>query len=173
MPASECVEHILASGLVCDVLRIPGEPPRRLFDRYILREFSWRHGMKSAAWRMPWQKSGNDDDGGENPRLFPAGPRTEHKGSRRRLRFTRPCGHGLMGFQLCGLSVVCGLCRASILAGLALMQATVLMGGGYLKKVRDNIMESPISSKKLTRFDTTLTGCFERDISRVGHRHFK
>ncbi|ABD51575.1 hypothetical protein APECO1_O1CoBM5 (plasmid) [Escherichia coli APEC O1] len=67
MPASECVEHILASGLVCDVLRIPGEPPRRLFDRYILREFSWRHGMKSAAWRMPWQKSGNDDDGGENP----------------------------------------------------------------------------------------------------------
>ncbi|GAB1018323.1 hypothetical protein MZ16F95_50680 [Escherichia coli] len=23
--------------------------------------------MKSAAWRMPWQKSGNDDDGGENP----------------------------------------------------------------------------------------------------------
>ena len=92
MPASECVEHILASGLVCDVLRIPGEPPRRLFDRYILREFSWRHGMKSAAWRMPWQKSGNDDDGGENPRLFPAGPRTEHKGSRRRLRFTRPCG---------------------------------------------------------------------------------
>ncbi len=173
MPASECVEHILASGLVCDVLRIPGEPPRRLFDRYILREFSWRHGMKSAAWRMPWQKSGNDDDGGENPRLFPAGPRTEHKGSRRRLRFTRPCGHGLMGFQLCGLSAVCGLCRASILAGLALMQATVLMGGGYLKKVRDNIMESPISSKKLTRFDTTLTGCFERDISRVGHRHFK
>nr|QRG43805.1 hypothetical protein [Escherichia coli] len=27
-----------------------------------------------------------------------------------------------MGFQLCGLSVVCGLCRASILAGLAGMQ---------------------------------------------------
>ncbi len=173
MPASECVEHILASGLVCDVLRIPGEPPRRLFDRYILREFSWRHGMKSAAWRMPWQKSGNDDDGGENPRLFPAGPRTEHKGSRRRLRFTRPCGAWPCGGQLCGRRVVCGLCRASILAGLALMQATVLMGGGYLKKVRDNIMESPISSKKLTRFDTTLTGCFERDISRVGHRHFK
>ena len=59
-----------------------------------------------------------------------------------------------MGVQLCGRRVVCGLCRASILAGLALMQATVLMGGGYLKKVRDNIMESPISSKKLTRFDT-------------------
>lgn len=35
---SECVEHILASGLVCDVLRIPDEPPRRWFDRDILRE---------------------------------------------------------------------------------------------------------------------------------------
>ncbi len=26
--------------------------------------------MKSAAWRMPWQKSGNDDDGGEIPAFF-------------------------------------------------------------------------------------------------------
>ena len=173
MPASECVEHILASGLVCDVLRIPGEPPRRLFDRYILREFSWRHGMKSAAWRMPWQKSGNDDDGGENPRLFMpvAGQSTKEVAAGSAL--PGHAEHGLVGVQLCGRRVVCGLCRASILAGLALMQATVLMGGGYLKKVRDNIMESPISSKKLTRFDTTLTGCFERDISRVGHRHFK
>lgn len=33
--------------------------------------------------------------------------------------FTRPCRHGLVGFQLCGRRVVCGLCRASILAGLA------------------------------------------------------
>ena len=173
MPASECVEHILASGLVCDVLRIPGEPPRRLFDRYILREFSWRHGMKSAAWRMPWQKSGNDDDGGENPRLFPAGPGQSTKEVAAGSALPGHAEHGLVGVQLCGRRVVCGLCRASILAGLALMQATVLMGGGYLKKVRDNIMESPISSKKLTRFDTTLTGCFERDISRVGHRHFK
>ena len=56
--------------------------------------------MKSAAWRMPWQKSGNDDDGGENPRLFPAGPRTEHKGSRRRLRFTRPCRAWPCGFSV-------------------------------------------------------------------------
>lgn len=31
-------------------------------------------------------------------------------------------GHGLVGFQLCGRRVVCGLCRASILAGLAGMQ---------------------------------------------------
>ena len=173
MPASECVEHILASGLVCDVLRIPGEPPRRLFDRYILREFSWRHGMKSAAWRMPWQKSGNDDDGGENPAFFLPVPGQSTKEVAAGSALPGHAEHGLVGVQLCGRRVVCGLCRASILAGLALMQATVLMGGGYLKKVRDNIMESPISSKKLTRFDTTLTGCFERDISRVGHRHFK
>lgn len=84
-------------------------------------KLSGKPGPKSAAWRMPWQKSGADD-GGENPRFFSAGPRTEHKGSRRRLRFTRPCRHGLVGFQLCGRRVVCGRCRASILAGLAGMQ---------------------------------------------------
>ncbi|STM08558.1 YchA [Escherichia coli] len=28
---SECVEHILSSGLACDVLRIPDEPSRRWF----------------------------------------------------------------------------------------------------------------------------------------------
>ncbi|EEU0665363.1 DUF1472 domain-containing protein [Escherichia coli] len=49
---------------------------------------------------MPWQKSGNDDVGGVNPRLFPAGPRTEHKGSRRRLRFTRPCRAWPCGFSV-------------------------------------------------------------------------
>lgn len=57
---SDCIEHILSSGLACDVLRIPDEPPR----------------------------------------LFPAGPRTEHKGSRRRLRFTRPCGAWPCGFSV-------------------------------------------------------------------------
>ena len=129
--------------------------------------------MKSAAWRMHWQKSGNDDAGGEKSPPFPAGPRKEQKDVAAGSALPGHAEHGLVGVQLCGRRVVCGLCRASILAGLALMQATVLMGGGYLKKVRDNIMESPISSKKLTRFDTTLTGCFERDISRVGHRHFK
>ncbi|HHH7666679.1 TPA: hypothetical protein ACP2SP_004138 [Escherichia coli] len=35
---SECVEHILSSGLACDVLRILDEPPRRWFDRGVLRE---------------------------------------------------------------------------------------------------------------------------------------
>ncbi len=30
----------------------------------------WKPGVKSAAWRMHWQKSGNDDAGGKNLRLF-------------------------------------------------------------------------------------------------------
>ena len=63
-------------------------------------KLSGKPGPKSAAWRMPWQKSGNDDVGGVNPRLFPAGPRTEHKGSRRRLRFTRPCRAWPCGFSV-------------------------------------------------------------------------
>ncbi|ECA9869881.1 DUF1472 domain-containing protein [Salmonella enterica subsp. enterica serovar Braenderup] len=62
--------------------------------------WSGKPGPKSAAWRMPWQKSGNDDTGGVNPRLFPAGPRTEHKGRRRRLRFTRPCRAWPCGFSV-------------------------------------------------------------------------
>ncbi|HCN6871823.1 TPA: hypothetical protein N6100_005067, partial [Escherichia coli] len=35
---SDCIEHILSSGLACDVLRIPDEPPRQWFDRGVLRE---------------------------------------------------------------------------------------------------------------------------------------
>ncbi|EGO9737106.1 TPA: hypothetical protein OFX69_004848 [Escherichia coli] len=35
---SDCIEHILASGLACDVLRILDEPSRRWFDRGVLRE---------------------------------------------------------------------------------------------------------------------------------------
>ncbi len=38
VPVSDCIEHILSSGLACDVLRIPDEPPRRWFDRGVLRE---------------------------------------------------------------------------------------------------------------------------------------
>lgn len=115
---SECVEHITASGTVCDVLRIPDEPPRRWFDRDILREVVWKPGLKSAAWRMHWQKSGNDDAGGEKSPPFPAGPRKEQKDVAAGSALPGHAGHGLVGFQLCGLSVVCGLCRASIVAGL-------------------------------------------------------
>ena len=35
---SDCIEHILFSGLAWDVLRIPDEPPHRWFDRGVLRE---------------------------------------------------------------------------------------------------------------------------------------
>ncbi len=68
--------------------------------------------------------------------------------------------HGPVGVQACGRLVVCALSRPSILAGLAVMQATAVIGGGYLKKVRDNFMESTISRTKLTRFDTQLTVSF-------------
>ncbi|MFH4947037.1 hypothetical protein ABC506_26785, partial [Enterobacter hormaechei] len=47
----ECVEHILSSGLACDVLRIPDEPSRRWFDRDILREvvMEARNEIRSMA----------------------------------------------------------------------------------------------------------------------------
>ena len=115
---SECVEHILSSGLACDMLRIPDEPPRRWFDRGVLREVVREAGTKSAAWRIHWRKSGNDDAGGEKSPPFPAGPRKEQKDVAAGSALPGHAGHGLVGFQLCGLSVVCGLCRASIVAGL-------------------------------------------------------
>ncbi len=70
---SDCIEHILSSWLACDVLRIPDEPPPPLVSP------SWCSGKSAqearaemrGASRMPWQKSGNDDVGGVNPRLFP------------------------------------------------------------------------------------------------------
>ncbi|CSH21100.1 putative antirestriction protein [Shigella sonnei] len=37
---SDCIEHILSSWLAWDVLRIPDEPPRRWFDRGVLRPVS-------------------------------------------------------------------------------------------------------------------------------------
>ncbi len=55
---------------------------------------------------------------GKNLRLFPAGPRKEQKDVAAGSALPGHAGHGLVGFQLCGLSVVCGLCRASIVAGL-------------------------------------------------------
>ncbi len=116
---SDCIEHILSSGLACDVLRIPDEPPRQWFDRGVLREVVREARAEIRSMADALSKVGADD-GGENPGFCRS--RTEHKGSRRRLRFTRPCRHRLVGFQLCGRRVVCGRCRASILAGLAGMQ---------------------------------------------------
>ncbi|EEV7005732.1 DUF1472 domain-containing protein [Escherichia coli] len=80
-------------------------------------KLSGKPGPKSAAWRMPWQKSGTDD-GGENPRFFPAGFRKEHKGSRRRLRFTRPCRA-----WPCGFSVMWPPCRVRAVPCLHLSRA--------------------------------------------------
>lgn len=58
---------------------------------------------------MPWQKSGNDDADGEKSPPFPAGPRKEQKDVAAGSALPGHAGHGLVGFQLCGLSVVCGL----------------------------------------------------------------
>ncbi len=41
--------------------------------------WSRKPGLKSAAWRMHWRKSGNDDAGGEKSPPFPAGPRKEQR----------------------------------------------------------------------------------------------
>ncbi|ENZ8232048.1 hypothetical protein ACHAZ3_004922 [Escherichia coli] len=67
---------------------------------------------------MHWRKSGNDDAGGENLRLFQPVPGKSTKDVAAGSALPGHAGHGLVGFQLCGLSVVCGLCRASIVAGL-------------------------------------------------------
>lgn len=66
-------------------------------------KLSGKPGPKSAAWRMPWQKSGNDDVGGVNPR---------------RLRFTRPCGA-----WPCGFSVMWPPCRVRAVPCLHLSRA--------------------------------------------------
>ncbi len=94
---SECVEHILSSGLACDVLRIPDEPPAGGLTVVFCGRWSGKPGPKSAAWRMPGKIRA--DDGGENP-AFSCRSRTEHKGRRRRLRFTRPCGAWPYGFSV-------------------------------------------------------------------------
>ncbi|WP_434219559.1 antirestriction protein, partial [Escherichia coli] len=60
--------------------------------------------------------------------------------------------HGLVVFQLCGLSVVCGLCRASILAGLALMQ-------GYASPLRSPgpSFPSAVIFRSFTRSDFAVS----------------
>ncbi|HHR9451091.1 TPA: hypothetical protein ACTAJP_004729 [Salmonella enterica subsp. enterica serovar Typhimurium] len=61
-------------------------------------------------------------------------------------------GHGLVVFQLCGLSVVCGLCRASILAGLAGMQ-------GYASPLRSPgpSFPSAVIFRSFTRSDFAVS----------------
>ncbi|EFN1898304.1 DUF1472 domain-containing protein, partial [Escherichia coli] len=62
-------------------------------------KLSGKPGPKSAAWRMPWQKSGADD-GGEKSPLFSCRFPERSKGSRPRLCFTRPCGAWPCGFSV-------------------------------------------------------------------------
>ena len=61
-------------------------------------------------------------------------------------------GHGLVGFQLCGHRVVCGLCRASILAGLAGMQ-------GYASPLRSPgpSFPSAVIFRSFTRSDFAVS----------------
>ncbi len=118
---SDCIEHILSSGLACDVLRIPDEPPRQWFDRGVLREVvrEARAEIRSMA------------DAGKNQGLMMAGKipafffcRSPDRAQRKSppaplypAMQAWPCGFSVMYCR-----VVCGRCRASILAGLAGMQ---------------------------------------------------
>lgn len=54
--------------------------------------------MKSAVWRMHWRKSGADD-GGENPRLFPAAPRSEAQSKALADRFNAALEASLQTWQ--------------------------------------------------------------------------
>lgn len=103
--------------------------------------------MKSAAWRMPWQNPEMMTMAGKIPAFFLPVPGQSTKEVAAGSALPGHAEHGLVGVQLCGRRVVCGLCRASILAGLALMQATVLMGGGYLKKYGIILWNRPSQAK--------------------------
>ncbi len=72
-------------------------------------------------------------------------------------------GHGLVGFQLCGLSVVCRRCRASILAGLALMQ-------GYTSPLRSPgpSFPSAVIFRSFTRSDFAVSPSNSRQPSASG-----
>ncbi|SJE77724.1 Protein of uncharacterised function (DUF1472) [Shigella sonnei] len=97
---SECVEHILSSGLACDVLRIPDEPPRRWFDRGVLREVV-REARSEIRSMADAQHGGCT---GKNPEMMTLAGSSRSperaKGCRRRLRFTRPCGAWPCGFSV-------------------------------------------------------------------------
>ncbi len=98
---SDCIEHILSSGLACDVLRIPDEPPRRWFDRGVLREVVREARAEIRSMADARQKSGNDDVGGVNPRLFPLPvPGQSTKEVAAGSRFTRPCRAWPCGFSV-------------------------------------------------------------------------
>ncbi len=127
--------------------------------------------MKSAAWRMPRQNPEMMTMAGKIP-AFSRSPDRD-KGSRRRLRFTAMRSMALWGSVMWTSSRVRAVpCLHLSRAG---VDASNCLNGRRLSEKKYGIIlwNRPSQAKKLTRFDTTLTGCFERDISRVGHRHFK
>ncbi|WP_263481987.1 hypothetical protein [Escherichia coli] len=172
---SECVEHIPSSGLACDVLRIPDEPPRRWFDRGVLRRWSGKPGRNPQHGGCPGKNQGLMMAGKTPP--FPAGPGQSTAGRRRRLRFTRPCGHGLWVFSYVA-SAPCAGCAVPILAGLALMQgyASPLRSPGpsfpsaviFRSFARSGFAASPCNSRQ-----PCASGCgFLRPASRLFARLF-
>ena len=89
---------------------------------------------------------------GKNLRLFQPVPGQSTKEVAAGSALPGHAGHGLVVFQLCGLSVVCGLCRASILAGLALMQ-------GYASPLRSPgpSFPSAVIFRSFTRSDFAVS----------------
>ncbi len=120
---SDCIEHILSSGLSCDVLLYRMNRPAAGLTGIFCGRWSGSQG------RNP-QHGGCS---GKNPEMIwrgkspPFSCRSPERAQRkcRRLRFTRPCGAWPCGFSVMGRRVVCGLCRASILAGLAGIKGTL------------------------------------------------
>ncbi len=106
---------------------------------------------------------------GKIPAFFPAGPRTElikevAAGSAGHAE------HGLVGFSYVDVESCAGC--ACLHLSRAGVDASNCLNGRRLSEKYGIILWNRPSQAKLTRFDTTLTGCFERDISRR-HRHFK
>ena len=107
--------------------------------------------MTETGGQPPVSFSDKDDDGGENPAFSCRSPdRAQRKSPRSAL--PGHAGHGLVGFQLCGRRVVCGLCRASILAGLAGMQ-------GYASPLRSPgpSFPSAVIFRSFTRSDFAVS----------------
>ena len=89
---------------------------------------------------------------GKNLRLFQPVPGQSTKEVAAGSALPGHAGHDFVGFQLCGFSAVCGLCRASILAGLAGMQ-------GYASPLRSPgpSFPSAVIFRSFTRSDFAVS----------------
>ncbi len=117
---SDCIEHILSCGLACDVLRIPDEPPRRWFDRGVLREVvrEARTEIRSMA-DAPAKNPEMMTLAGVNPRLFPC--RSPDRAQRKSPPAPALPGHA--GAWPCGFSVMWPPCRVRAVPCLHLSRA--------------------------------------------------